>query len=92
MKWPPLFFRIRIIEKGEKRIGLWFPVVLIWILFLPLLLLAFIITLLIDLMTFFQLRLTRALAGILAVTTELKGTIVNIDSRKDDSQLQITIL
>ena len=92
MKWPPLFFRIRIIEKGEKKIGFWFPAFLIWILILPLVVVAFALTLLIDLMTFFQLRLTLLLAGVMAVTTELKGTIVNIDSRKDDSQLQITIL
>ncbi len=92
MKWPPLFFRIRIVEKGEKKIGCWFPAVLILILFLPLVLLAFIITLFIDLITFFQLRLTLLLAGVLAVTTELKGTKVNIDSRKDNSQVQITIL
>ena len=92
MKWPPLFFRIRIIEKGEKKIGFLFPAVLIWILLLPLILLAFIITLCIDLITFFQLRLTLILAGVLAVTTELKGTIVNIDGRKDDSHVQITVL
>jgi hypothetical protein len=92
MKYPPLFFRIRIIEKGAKRIGLWFPALLLWIVLLPLILLALFLTLIGDLMTLFQYRLTQLLAGILAVIGELKGTIVHIDNRKTNSQVRVTIL
>lgn len=34
---PPLFIKIHIVEKGKKKIRLWFPFILVWLFFLVLL-------------------------------------------------------
>jgi hypothetical protein len=87
-----MFFRIRIIDKGKKIICFWFPCILLWILLLPFVILAFLLALLGDILTLCQFRLTRLYIALLALTSELKGTFIDIDNSKTNSHVQVTIL
>jgi hypothetical protein len=88
---PPLFIYFRIVDNGKKIIGLWFPMVLIWLILLPFVIIAFIVTLIGDIITFFQYRMTLILGSVLSLTTKLHGTTVNINNPISNSQIIIDI-
>jgi len=91
MNLPPLWFYIRVRDKGKKFIGLWLPLLLIWLLLLPFLLMTFILILLGDTLTAFRFRLTRILTAVLGLSTLIKGTTVRINNYKEDSSVLVHI-
>jgi hypothetical protein len=89
---PPFWFYIRVRDKGQNVIGLWLPLLLIWLLLLPFVLLAFILIFISDLLTAFRFRLTRLLAGIFTLSVWIKGTTIRVDNVSEDSSVLVTIL
>jgi len=87
----PLWFYIRIMDKGRKVLGLWLPVPLIWLLLLPFVLLTFTLILTGDLLTAFKFRLTRLLAGVLGLIMKINGTTVKIKNPNEDSSVLVHI-
>jgi hypothetical protein len=95
MKWPPFFLRCRIRGSDRPRIGCWLPLFLLWpvaaalvLILLPLVLLAEIV-----------LRLSgspmRPLGGLRAlcgVVTSLRGLRVDIQERKKNAVIHVSII
>jgi hypothetical protein len=81
---PPYLFDMRITEQGKRPIRLWLPVFLLWPLGLVFLALAFVITIVLDvlLLVFGQRyhHYTRFLVGSLDLLSQTRGTTVYVRS------------
>ena len=91
MNRPPLFFRIRIVDKGRKVIGLWIPAFILLLLLLPLIVLVSIFILIADLFTLFRYRMMLLFWGVLAVFLQMTGTSVRVNDPEDDSSVLVDI-
>jgi hypothetical protein len=81
MKMPPYAVALRIVKQEQTKFRIWFPLFLLWPLAIPLLILTFIATLLVD--AFYLLSgqrgaYTRLLVGVLGVVGETRGVEVFI--------------
>ncbi len=79
MKMPPYAVALRVVEQGRTKFRIWFPLFLLWPLAIPLLILSFIATLIVDafrLIAGQRGAYTRLLVGVLGVVGEARGVEV----------------
>ena len=91
MKRPPIVFRIRIIDKGKKAIGLWLPSLVVFLLIFPFVVLTVALLLIADLFTVFRYRMSLLFMGVIFVLTQMTGTSVRINNPKEESLVLVDI-
>jgi hypothetical protein len=86
---PPYLVSMRIVQQERTKFRLWFPLFLLWPLFLPLLLLTFIGTLFADaagLVSRHKTGYTRFVFGVLGIVGETRGTEVFVQDKSHTSR------
>jgi hypothetical protein len=86
---PPLFLTVRIREPGRRGFRLWLPLLLLWPILLPLLLLAAAFMLLVGALLFSPLRAWRAVAATYEMICAFRGLTVDVRSREETVLIQI---
>lgn len=85
---PPLLLYVRIGTAEKPGTGWWLPLFLIWLLFLPVVVVVFLLGILADAVLILAGRpyhhYTLLLAGCLGMLSAARGTTVHINSEKND--------
>lgn len=91
----PSIVILKIQQEHRFRLKLWLPVFILWPVFLVLFLLILPLLLITDfilLVSGHRIRLLRMVGGVFSVVSSLRGTRVKVDSRKENSIVNVTIL
>ena len=81
MRMPPYLISLRVMDQGRTKFRLWLPLFLLWLVLLPLLVLALVVTVLLDLLTRPMgnaFRFTRFLFAVIGVMGAARGTEVQV--------------
>jgi hypothetical protein len=92
MKLPPILVRLRIRPAGRRGFGLWLPVVLLWPLALPLVLLALLLCAIADLLTAGRFRLAGIWLATCLLLCELRGLRVRVHGRESGDDIHIAVV
>lgn len=88
---PPLLMYLNVGQPGARRVRLWLPLFLVWLLLLPLVVLALALTILADVVLTLAGQdyhsYTLLLLGLLGLVADLRGMTVKIHS--DDTNVDI---
>lgn len=94
MNLPPSIIRVHIIEDGKKVIGLWIPFILVWLLMLipfiliiPVLVLAEIVTRLCGL----KLNILSLTFGVINVIIAMRGLEVKVTDKLKNNNVKVCI-
>jgi hypothetical protein len=93
MKIPPYAVALRIVEQGRTKFRIWFPLFLLWPLAVPLLILTFMATLLVDavrMLAGHRDSYTRLAVGVLEVVGETRGVEVCIQDKARTFALRLS--
>ncbi len=93
MKIPPYAVALRIVEQGRTKFRIWFPLFLLWPLAVPLLILTFMATLLVDavrMLAGHRDSYTRLAVGVLEVVGETRGVEVYIQDKARTFALRLS--
>jgi len=93
MKIPPYAVALRIVEQGRTKFRIWFPLFLLWPLAVPLLILTFMATLLVDavrMLAGHRDSYTRLAVGVLEVVGETRGVEVFIQDKARTFALRLS--
>ena len=93
MKIPPYAVALRIVEQGRTKFRIWFPLFLLWPLAVPLLVLTFMATLLVDavrMLAGHRDSYTRLAVGVLEVVGETRGVEVFIQDKARTFALRLS--
>ena len=93
MKIPPYAVALRIVEQGRTKFRIWFPLFLLWPLAVPLLILSFMATLLVDavrMLAGHRDSYTRLAVGVLEVVGETRGVEVYIQDKARTFALRLS--
>ena len=93
MKFPPYAVALRIVEQGRTKFRIWFPLFLLWPLAVPLLILTFMATLLVDavrMLAGHRDSYTRLAVGVLEVVGETRGVEVYIQDKARTFALRLS--
>ena len=93
MKMPPYAVALRIVEQGRTKFRIWFPLFLLWPLAVPLLILTFMATLLVDavrMLAGHRDSYTRLAVGVLEVVGETRGVEVYIQDKARTFALRLS--
>jgi hypothetical protein len=93
MKMPPYAVALRIKEQGRTKFRIWFPLFLLWPLAIPLLVLTFMATLLVDAVRFLaghRDSYTRFAMGVLSVVGETRGVEVYVQDEARTFALKLS--
>ena len=93
MKMPPYAVALRIVEQGRTKFRIWFPLFLLWPLAVPLLILTFMATLLVDavrMLAGHRDSYTRLAVGVLEVVGETSGVEVYIQDKARTFALRLS--
>ena len=93
MKIPPYAVALRIVEQGRTKFRIWFPLFLLWPLAVPLLILTFMATLLVDavrMLAGHRDSYTRLAVGVLEVVGETRGVEVYIQDQARTFALRLS--
>jgi len=93
MKIPPYAVALRIVEQGRTKFRIWFPLFLLWPLAIPLLILTFMATLLVDavrMLAGHRDSYTRLAVGVLEVVGETRGVEVYIQDKARTFALRLS--
>ena len=94
MKMPPYSISMRVVDQGRTRFRLWLPLCLLWLLVLPFLLLALVLTLLADLVTLpmgNRFGFTRLILGVIDVMSAARGTEIHVDAQPRHENKQASL-
>ena len=90
---PPLSMWLHIASPGHRTVRLWLPLFLLWLLLLPLLVLAFVLTILTDVVLSVAGRsyhhYTLLLLGCMGLLAETRGMVIRVNS--EDSIVDVAI-
>jgi hypothetical protein len=84
MSFPPCILSLRVTENDRTKVRLWLPLFVLWLLLLPLLVLALVGTLLADLLTLLSGHrpgYTRLVVGVLRVFSAARGAEVMVPDK-----------
>jgi len=94
MMLPPAIMRIRVVENGRKKIGLWLPVFLLW----PVLILLAVVSipLLLVLMLGFwwhhvARKVIRSIPAIFGIICSMRGFAVEVENKEKKEEVIIKI-
>jgi len=93
MKIPPYAVALRIVEQGRTKSRIWFPLFLLWPLAVPLLVLTFMATLLVDavrMLAGHRDSYTRLAVGVLEVVGETRGVEVYVQDKARTFALRLS--
>ena len=86
---------LKIQQERGFRLKLWLPVFILWPVFLILFLLVLPLLLIADLILLVcgvRIQLLRMMWGVFSIVSSLRGTRVKVNSRKENSIVNVTIL
>jgi uncharacterized membrane protein len=90
---PPLSMWLDVASPGHRRVRLWLPLFLVWLLLVPLALLALVLAIVADLVLLLAGRpyhhYTLLLLGCFAVLAATRGTVVRVNG--DDAVVDLAI-
>lgn len=90
---PPLSMWLHVAQPGGRDVRMWLPLFILWIVLLPLLVLAFVITIVIDVVLFVSGRTyhyyTFLLLGACGLLADTRGMVVNIKAEGSIVDLRI---
>lgn len=92
MMLPPATMRLRIVEGGRKKIGLWLPIFLLWPLLLVVVLLAvplYLVLLLVSPFVPKANKVVKAIPAIYSVICALKGLTVDVKDENENVLIKI---
>ncbi len=93
MNWPPAFFELRVSEADKRPVHLWLPLFLLWPFVLVLVVLAMVLTILVDvaLYVFGQEyhSYTQLVLGCLGLLTETRGLTVYVRNERTNFELTV---
>jgi hypothetical protein len=92
MKLPPVLFHLRIQPARQRGFGIWLPVILLWPLLLPILLIAIGLALIADIVTGFRFRVTMIIAATCILMCEMRGLQVAVDGRRSGTDVRVSVL
>jgi len=92
--FPPMLVYLRLSKPDKSRMGLWLPLFLVWLLLLPIILLAVLLAMLVDVALVLSGRdfhsYTRLLLHLLGVLGTARGTVLSIHS--EDNVIDVKLV
>lgn len=90
---PPLSLWVHVESPEHRNVRIWLPLFLVWLLLVPVMVLAFAITIVVDIALYVvgrpYHRYTLLLLGILGLVSDTRGTVVRINNA--DAIVDVTI-
>lgn len=92
---PPALVKVHIVENGRRRINIWFPIILLWVLLMLISLALLPILIFIDLLLRARGRTKGCLYSmycIFSVLNALRGTEVRVINKKQQNLVDVRLL